>query len=564
MEAELARLAGGSDASKSKTKPKPKLLPASDLDKMIADSLKDVEDEEDDDVEDDPDLMGELKDIAGDEIEEESVQEESAANNQPEEEAPQMFLPTSTVNTLDIIKARIEMYKLAETQAKAAGEAGKARRFGRGLKTLTDLLKQASAGKSINVDDIPPEVFVKNPNPAEDAPGVPLRKAPSPPSSTPANESPTEEAAQVEQPAAEPSQVTPTSPQTSEQAALIEELRERQKAYKLAALQHKRSGDNENAKQFLKVVKQFDIVIKMVEDGQQVDLSDMPPPPEEFLEFLAKMQAAASAEETAVPAATEVVTPVAPEPQEEAPTTATTMLEALQQRLAKYKSVEEAAKAEGNASKARRFGRIVKQYEDAIKQYKAGKSVAYDELPVPPGFGPLPTDSAGGNSASNSVPASDVSSPTSSASDKPLIAPSPVPPKKSTTPQKPTVQDLTTRTSGNHQKNNLAEQQMKILLERQREFKLAALEAKKSGEIEQAKEYLKIYKGFESLLNAASSGLPVDLNTVNIKNGFLNTLTYYLYFSFPCHPPKKKAWKLPLLLCLQKNVILMMILLILE
>lgn len=37
-----------------------------------------------------------------------------------------------------------------------------------------------------------------------------------------------------------------------------------------------------------------------------------------------------------------------------------------------------------------RFGRIVKQYEDAIKRYKAGKPVPYEELPTPPGFGPLP------------------------------------------------------------------------------------------------------------------------------------------------------------------------------
>lgn len=39
---------------------------------------------------------------------------------------------------------------------------------------------------------------------------------------------------------------------------------------------------------------------------------------------------------------------------------------------------------------ARRFGRIVKQYEDAIKRCKAGKPVPFDELPTPPGFGPIP------------------------------------------------------------------------------------------------------------------------------------------------------------------------------
>lgn len=63
-----------------------------------------------------------------------------------------------------------------------------------------------------------------------------------------------------------------------------------------------------------------------------------------------------------------------------------TVLEALEQRLAKYKSQEEAAKADNNASKARRMGRIVKQYEDAIKLERAGRPIPVDELPTPPGI----------------------------------------------------------------------------------------------------------------------------------------------------------------------------------
>lgn len=44
----------------------------------------------------------------------------------------------------------------------------------------------------------------------------------------------------------------------------------------------------------------------------------------------------------------------APAPTEETLVTATTVLEALTQRLEKYKSTEQAAKDEGNTSKARR------------------------------------------------------------------------------------------------------------------------------------------------------------------------------------------------------------------
>lgn len=45
---------------------------------------------------------------------------------------------------------------------------------------------------------------------------------------------------------------------------------------------------------------------------------------------------------------------VAPAPVEEVMVTASTVLEALTQRLDKYKSVEKAANDEGNTSKARR------------------------------------------------------------------------------------------------------------------------------------------------------------------------------------------------------------------
>ena len=64
--------------------------------------------------------------------------------------------------------------------------------------------------------------------------------------------------------------------------------------------------------------------------------------------------------------------------------------EALEQRLSKYRSGVESAKKKGNGSKARRMGRIVKQYEDALKALKAGERVDFGELPTPPGYPPIP------------------------------------------------------------------------------------------------------------------------------------------------------------------------------
>ncbi|XP_013118274.1 coiled-coil and C2 domain-containing protein 1-like isoform X2 [Stomoxys calcitrans] len=507
LEAELAAIAGG---MKPRPKPKPKatLVAPIELDNMIAESLRDVEsDDGGDDLENDDELLGELQGIAGPvDMQEEPNEAEVVEKPTPEEVQPsgepELLLPTTVISVVDVIRQRIDMYKIAESNAKASGESAKARRFGRGLKTLNDFLKQANAGKDIKIEDIPPEVSVKPTtgnisdisNVAstveESTPNVPVRRAPELPTlekDEAVNEPEKEEPANLVNP-------------------IVQDMRVRQQEYKAAALQSKRSGDTAMALQFLKVVKQFDIVIKMCEDGQEVDLSDMPPPPDQFKEFIEKMQMSANQPPDATPISVPETAPVQP-PSEV--TSAGNMLEALQQRLDKYMSVEEAAKAEGNSSKARRFGRIVKQYEDAIKSYRNGKPVAYDELPVPPGFGPLPLD--------NSMPVT--SQTTTNPTEPNAKSESPSPTTSPTALDKrPSAQrtDLTTRTSGNQTKNNLAEQQMKTLLERQKEYKMAALDAKKAGEIEQAKEYLKIYKGFDALLNAASSGLPVDLNSLPV------------------------------------------------
>ena len=77
-----------------------------------------------------------------------------------------------------------------------------------------------------------------------------------------------------------------------------------------------------------------------------------------------------------------------------APPPPTSIDEALQQRLNKYRQDEAKAKEEGNSSRMRRLGRICKQYEDAIKIYKKGGPTKLagliSELPSPPGFSPIP------------------------------------------------------------------------------------------------------------------------------------------------------------------------------
>lgn len=73
------------------------------------------------------------------------------------------------------------------------------------------------------------------------------------------------------------------------------------------------------------------------------------------------------------------------------------------------------------------------------------------------------------------------------------------------------------------------EKQLAVLLKRQKEWKEAAVMAKKTGDIEKARDCLRQAKGFDSLIEATRSGLPVDLNTVIIMNLFKTCYRLALY-----------------------------------
>lgn len=70
----------------------------------------------------------------------------------------------------------------------------------------------------------------------------------------------------------------PTADVTVDQEALTK-LKDQQQKYKTAAVAWKKAGNKEQALQYVKTVKQFDIVIAAVVAGEKIDLSDMPPTP---------------------------------------------------------------------------------------------------------------------------------------------------------------------------------------------------------------------------------------------------------------------------------------------
>lgn len=513
LEAELAAITAGGGRPKP-VKKAAVAVPQHELDKMIADSLRDIpSDEELSGDDDDPDLLNELTELTGEDASNaEATGSESPIVNEPPSDntakpVQDIFLPTTSIDTAELIKSRIPMYKLAEKNAKETGDTSKARRFGRGLKTLETLLKQAQAGQPVNNDDIPPEVFLK---PAQNESGEAQPSnvsSPSSPAKTP--ETPTT-----------PSQNSPPAPSVASTApesipvslnvdeTKINILLARQREYKVAALTKKREGDHAAALQYVKMIKMFDAVLAAARQGQEVDLSDMPPPPNELPLNVMTNPDPPQTSDKGEAETQQGAGPVEPPKKapEEPPPAPTSILEALVQRLEKYKSVEKEAKDEGNTSKARRFGRITKQYEDAIKFHKAGKPVPFDELPTPPGFGPIPVP--------GTTPAAAPSAPAIPPIAK-ATPPKPAP-EKTSPPARPPLHKQESRVSGNHSNTSVMSKTIDILLIRQQEFKAAALAAKKAGEVEQAKEYLKTFKGIENLLNVAKSGLPVDLTTVSI------------------------------------------------
>ncbi|XP_071837592.1 coiled-coil and C2 domain-containing protein 1-like isoform X3 [Apostichopus japonicus] len=373
-----------------------------------------------------------------------------------------------------IIESRIRNYETALSNARLNHQDTKARRYDRGLQTLKDLHKRAKAGRRVDESEVPPEVAV----------GI---------------------SQEVERP---PMDATTTEPQTTvPDENTYKMLCQRRDLYKMAALKSKREGDPAMAMEYLKVSKQFDHVIGAVQAGQQVDLSNMPPPPSEMK----------AAPPTGGPSNAQAPPPPQPstdDPSSSAPSMPQpkTVLEALMQRRERYKTMADKATEENNSSKARRLGRIVKQYEDAIKMERAGRPVNYGELPELPDFPPLPTTKQSQSSTPAAaqpaaVPAARPSQPTAQkpagpggGRSQPVVSPSAAPTQPS--PARKSV------------KESMNERQLKLLQEKQKKVRFLALQAKKQGDMEEAKRLIIIAKGFDPMIEAAENGLPVNMDSI--------------------------------------------------
>ncbi|KAK2581872.1 hypothetical protein KPH14_002334 [Odynerus spinipes] len=503
LEAELAALTTGGNA-KRKQKPKVQQVNPDYLNAMISDSLKDI-DENVSDGEDDPELLEELNMITGDEpavLDEEVHPEVDNSKNSPVKDND-----SSLGDMVKLLQERLALYQKAEKKAKQQNETSKARRFGRGVKTLQHLLKDAQAGNIINEADIPPPLPASATSEPTEQP-IEDSASPEVPEESEANTLPNpEQDATPEVVPVAPVEQADSTVQVNQEA--LDLLKKRQQEYKIAALAWKKAGNMQEAMQHVKIAKQFDIVIAAVNAGETIDLSDMPPTPS------GPSVTAVSPTSSPPTEKEEAETQQHAEPEASSSNEVTEQrhgLEdvesALKERLEVYKRTKAAAESEGNSSKARRYGRICKQFEDAIKLHARGKPVPLDELPTPPGYPPL-----------SAAPQSDVPAPPGTKEDeKPK-------PKASSPPENTPVGGTSgtnlpsppPQTNKSQKHTSRAEKQMQLLQQRQHEYKQAALKAKKDGDIELARDYLRQAKRIDPLIEASKAGLPVDMNSVPLS-----------------------------------------------
>nr|XP_011762504.1 coiled-coil and C2 domain-containing protein 1B isoform X2 [Macaca nemestrina] len=540
LEAELLALTGEAQTTGKKPAPKGQApLPMAHIEKLAADCMRDVEEEEEEEgLEEDAELLTELQEVLGVDEETEPLDGNEAAGPGGSEEEKGLEDTEPPVQTAvltasapaaqagasqglhALLEERIRNYREAAASAKEAGEAAKARRCERGLKTLESQLAAVRRGRKINEDEIPPPVALgKRPLvPQEPANRSPEADPPAPP----ALESDNPSQPETSLPGVSAQPISDSDPDPDPRALLSS----RQREYKVAALSAKRAGELDRARELMRIGKRFGAVLEALEKGQPVDLSAMPPAPEDLKP---RQPSQAPTAPSVIPPAVERVQPVkAPDipATPVAPTESPTVLDALQQRLNKYREAGIQARSGGDERKARMHERIAKQYQDAIRAHRAGRKVNFAELPVPPGFPPIPgleptmgveEDSVAATlAAAEKLASAEDTGPADEDEDEgepPAQAPVA---KKPARPAVPSSQPLPEpkASSSKESPSPSVREQLALLEARKLQYQRAALQAKRSQDLEQAKAHLRVAKCLEAQIIQARAGRPVDLSKV--------------------------------------------------
>lgn len=538
LEAELLALTGEAGTTGRKPAPKGQApLPMAHIEKLAADCMRDEEEEEEEEegLEEDTDLLTELQEVLGADEEAGSLDgDETAIPGSSEEKGQKNIEPPVQTALLTasapavqaggpqglqaLLEDRIHNYREAVASAKEAGEAAKTRRCERGLKTLESQLAAVRKGRKINEDEIPPPVALgkKSLAPQETTNRSPKADPPAPATMLPDNPS-QPETSLLGSPGI--SALPDSDPDPDPRALLLV----RQREYKVAALNAKRAGDLDRARDLMRIGKRFGVVLDALEKGQPVDLSAMPPAPED-LKPLPQASKALTAP-AVVPPGVEQVYPVMAPDTPATPVVHTepqTVLDALQQRLNKYREAGIQARGSGDERKARMHERIAKQYQDAIRAHRAGRRVDFAELPVPPGFPPIPglepttgteEDAVAATLAAAQKLVSEEAAPAEEDEDEDESpAQAPVSKKPLVSSSRPLPEPKAS--SSKESLSPSVREQLALLEARKLQYQRAALQAKRGQDLEQAKAHLRLAKCLEAQILQVRAGQPVDFSKV--------------------------------------------------
>ncbi|XP_014448132.2 coiled-coil and C2 domain-containing protein 1A isoform X4 [Tupaia chinensis] len=505
LEAEFLALVGGQPPALEKLKAKGP-LPMEAIEKMASLCMRDPDEDEeegtdDEDVEEDDDLLAELNEVLG---EEQKAVEPPAPMAQPK--------PTAANPGVEaVLQERLPLSQAAVETARQAGDGAKLRRYDRGLKTLETLLASVRKGNAIDEEDIPPPVAIGR-GPAATPSHTPVPPQPSPTVPPAPEPRVIMEAPSPNAPASSPGSAKPQLPPGPCSPGPLAQLQTRQREYKLEALQAKQQGDTAAAARYFRVAKSFDAVLEALSRGEPVDLSRLPPPPDQL-----PPDPPSPPPQPPAPATTPSAPEVPPPPR--------TLLEALEQRMERYQVAAAQAKAKGDQRKARMHERIVKQYQDAIRAHKAGRNVDVAELPVPPGFPPIQGLEATEPAQQSLVGVLETAMKLANQDEGPEDEEDETP-KKLNSPAAPTAQPRAPASKASQSgsapagkaapkgTSTRAQQQLAFLEGRKKQLLQAALRAKQKNDVEGAKMHLRQAKGLDPMLEASRNGLPVDIAKV--------------------------------------------------
>ncbi|VDM97619.1 unnamed protein product [Thelazia callipaeda] len=419
-------------------------------------------------LEDDPELLAELNDL----VREENLTSTAGSAQEPiaaELPIPSKSSHTSVVETamLSTLQERKQEYSEALKTAQQKNYSLRVRRYQRGLDKIDELIRKVQEGKAVDENDFPvalkPASCVETPIKSEASQVIPNREV-IPSDSVAPKQIASEKTIKPENSSA----IEKTVKGLLKGELLKTELRIRRESYIKNAKEASALGDKKTAFEYYTVAKQFDEAIKAVNDGQVTECQESELPP--------------------------LALPYEPVKCELIPPPPKTLLEGLEQRMRKYKTLCDENLAQNNERKYRMNARILKQYEEAVKACRLNKPIDVSELPCPPGYPPLPSSrNAMSTATSNFIYFLNELEKVSSRKPLPSVGP--------LAASEPSV-------SGKQWRQK---QQLEFLLKRQLQFKQAAIVAKKKGDVISAKKFLLAAKGFDKMIIASKNGLPVNI-----------------------------------------------------